>query len=201
MPSESQRPACSPTTDQTHSLLRFSRRPPPGSCAMRRRPDALRSSSVESTPPIVRSRCWHRLIGRRPFCGQPSDVLLPRLPAGSEQALRPAVRVAEALSRRPRPRLIGLNLLGLQQRAVFLRSAAEACGSAANLQHDFDRWLPVLLYHRIGDDSAEASCSLSVSRQIQAPDRLVCEARLPRHSAATMARLAGWSRAASSRRC
>jgi peptidoglycan/xylan/chitin deacetylase (PgdA/CDA1 family)/GT2 family glycosyltransferase len=88
---------------------------------------------------------------------------VPLLPASTERALMPAVHAAETLSHRRRARAAGSRLLALQHRVVLLRAAADAMGSALELREGFDRWLPVLLYHRVGPGFAGLDPSLSVS--------------------------------------
>ena len=88
---------------------------------------------------------------------------LIRLPQGAESLLDPPVEVTERLISRPRARDIGARLLGLQHRIVLQRTAREAAGSARAFEEEFDRRLPVLLYHRVGEGSAGLDPFLSVS--------------------------------------
>jgi peptidoglycan/xylan/chitin deacetylase (PgdA/CDA1 family) len=77
-------------------------------------------------------------------------TLFRRLPNSSERLLAPPLRIAERQIRRPLMRAIGLRLLAAQRQIVFDRAASEATGSAAALEQRFVRWLPTLLYHRVG---------------------------------------------------
>lgn len=77
---------------------------------------------------------------------------LPSLPSGSEAVLTPAVDGAEKLIRRPRAQRWGALLLELQHRMLLVRSARDTVGNARVLRTEFDRWLPVLLYHHVGPD-------------------------------------------------
>lgn len=109
------------------------------------------------------------------------------LPRNTERVLTPAVRAAETLSRRPRPRRAGMRVLALQHRVVLLKSAADALGSARELREGFDRWLPVLLYHRVGHGLGRLAPSLSVS-----PAAFERQIRWLAHRGYTGIRVADW---------
>ena len=56
-----------------------------------------------------------------------------------------------------------MRLLGIQVEIVRQRGARDAAGSARALEEDFARWLPVLLYHRIGEGGGGVHRDLTVS--------------------------------------
>jgi peptidoglycan/xylan/chitin deacetylase (PgdA/CDA1 family)/GT2 family glycosyltransferase len=89
-----------------------------------------------------------------------------RLPRGSETLLDPSVRVAERLIRQPRARQIGSRLLSMQRQMAFDRAASEDAGSAAELENCFARWLPALLYHRVGSPAVGQHRDLTVSPRV-----------------------------------
>ena len=86
-----------------------------------------------------------------------------RLPTGSERLLDSPTELAERHIKRPRAARIGDRLLTLQRQMVFDRAASREASSAATLEAEFSRWLPALVYHRVGSPTPAMHPDLTVS--------------------------------------
>jgi peptidoglycan/xylan/chitin deacetylase (PgdA/CDA1 family) len=60
-------------------------------------------------------------------------------------------------------RRAGIKLLALRHRLVLLRAALRGCGGWSELQAEFGRRLPVLLYHRVGQSAGQRHRELTVT--------------------------------------
>ncbi len=113
-----------------------------------------------------------------------------RLPKGVEHVLGPLVRVSEREATRPRARSLGLRLLDIQRQLVYEHAAIQHAGSTDRLAGEFGRWLPILLYHRVGPPVPGTVADLTV-----APDRFERQIRWLRrrgYSAITPSRWHAW---------
>ena len=103
----------------------------------RKHPDyRLRTALASSDPP--------------PLSSAAARAIFRRLPAGAESVLDPAVALVEPFIKRAKLRRIGDRLLSVQRQMAFDRAASGEVGSAAMLESEYCRWLPALLYHRVG---------------------------------------------------
>ncbi len=89
-----------------------------------------------------------------------------RLPDGVETALDRPAALAERLIARPRARSLGDRMLAIQRQVAFDRAASRYAGGAELLEAEFCRYLPVLLYHRVGSPVAGLHSDLTVSPRV-----------------------------------
>lgn len=85
-----------------------------------------------------------------------------RSPVPSELLLRPLFVLADSLRSRPSMREFGSQLMRARILISFLRGALELVGWS-DLQRDFGRRLPVLMYHHVGPPQADSEPALFVS--------------------------------------
>jgi peptidoglycan/xylan/chitin deacetylase (PgdA/CDA1 family) len=85
-----------------------------------------------------------------------------RFPVSPDLLLRPAFVLADRLRSLSSLRQLGLRLLGARITISFLRGAVESLGWR-NLQGEFGRRLPVLMYHHVGPPQADSEPALFVS--------------------------------------
>ena len=116
----------------------------------RKHPDERPRSALAASDPPSLAQGVARAVARR-------------LPDGSERLLDPAASLAERHLHRPRARRGGQSLLAIQRQLVYERAAAHQAGSAARLEAEFSRYLPALLYHRVGDPIPGTHPDLTVS--------------------------------------
>ena len=111
-----------------------------------------------------------------PFTSAAARYLFRRLPTGSEGVLDLPTMAAERVITRPRARAAGDRLLAIQRQVAFDRAASRFAGSARGLEAEFARYLPVLLYHRVGPPVRDLHPDLTVS-----PDRFARHLSWLRH--------------------
>lgn len=93
-------------------------------------------------------------------------MVFHRLPVSVASGLNPVVALTERHIRRSRSRGIGSRLLTMQRQMVFDRAASRQAGSAARLEAEFGRCLPVLMYHRVGAPVSGLYPDLTVSPDV-----------------------------------
>ncbi len=86
-----------------------------------------------------------------------------RLPDGTERLLDVPAKFTEHMLDRPWAQRRGDRLLAAQRQITFDRAASHEVGSAAKLEAEFGRLLPVLMYHRVGDPLEGMHSDLTVS--------------------------------------
>ena len=119
----------------------------------RKHPDyRLRTAIASSDPP--------------PLASAAARAIFRRLPAGADSTLDPAVALVEPFIRRRKLRHLGDRLLAVQRQMAFDRAASGEVGTAAMLESEYCRWLPALLYHRVGSAVDGVHRDLTVSPDI-----------------------------------
>ena len=143
----SMQPSASLSADQ---LVREAREKGRNEVALLRQHPELRSSSALAEIPEG-SVCKRLMVQAAARC-----------PVSPELLLRPLFVLADSLRSRPRMREFALRLLRARTRVSFLRGALESVGWR-DLQRDFGRRLPVLMYHHVGQPQPDSEPALFVS--------------------------------------
>lgn len=116
----------------------------------RKHPDQRSRSIVSSSDPP-------------PLASAAARYLFRRLPTGTERLLDLPAMAAERAIARPRSRAVGDRVVAIQRQMTFDRAACRFAGSAAVLEAEFGRYLPVVLYHRVGAPVRDLHPDLTVT--------------------------------------